>query len=112
MKYEKSSTAELVRTILAVIKSRESLKEDTVILLDDFRSLAVAVKLATQRLSKSAAEISEVLAAISEDVSRSVDSKTVILDVDNHADEEDDAIDREWQNARRAHASRHSSSNN
>ena len=103
MKYEKSSTAELVRTILAVLKSREGLKEDTVLLLADFRSLAVAIKLATQRLSKSAAEISEVLAAISDDVSRSVDSKTVILDVGNHA-EEDDAFEREWQNARRAHA--------
>ena len=102
MKHGKPSTTEWVRTILAVLKTRESLKEDAVLLLADVKTLAVAIKLAAQRLSKSASEISEAIALIVEDVTRGVDGKAVILDVDNQADEEEDAFEREWRNASRA----------
>ncbi len=105
MKNEKSPNMGLLQTILAVIKTRESLKEDVVVLLADASALAVAVKHAAQRMSKSAAEISDAIKLFSDDVTRSVDSKTVILDVDNHADEDEDEREREWQEARRTRAS-------
>jgi len=103
MEHDKKRKAEgILQTVLAILKSREGLKEDAAVLLSDVSAVAVAVQHAAQSLSASAGEISDAVARVVSDVRRGTGAGAVVVDVENHAEND---FEREWREARRSRAS-------
>ncbi len=84
----RKKTEGVLQTVLAVIKSRDGLKTDACCLLNDLSAVAVAVKNAAQRLSGSASEISDAISRVVDDVCRCTGCETIVLDVENQAENE------------------------
>jgi len=100
---KKQKAESVIQTVLAIIKSRENLKEDAVVLLSDLSAVAVAVKDAAECLSASAGEISEAVSRVVSDVRCGIGLETIVVDVDNQAES---GFEREWRDARRARAAK------
>ena len=104
MKREKKQQVEsILQTVLAVLKSREGLKEDTAVLLADVSAVVMAVRNAAQSLSASAGEISDAVSRVVSDVRHGTGASAVVVDVENHAE---DASESAWREARRERAAR------
>lgn len=104
MEHDKKRKAEgILQTVLAILKSREGLKEDAAVLLSDVSAVAVAIQRAAQSLSASAGEISDAVARVVSDVRHGTGAGAVVVDVENHAE---DDFEREWREARRERSAR------
>ena len=100
---KKQKAESVIQTVLAIIKSRENLKEDAVVLLADLSAVAVAVKNAAASLSGSASEISGAITRVVDDVRHGTGASAVVVDVDNYAE---DAFEHEWREARKQRAAK------